>query len=298
MAEAGATIGSPGLGAKLAELHPRRFFLETWATIDAQAEAARRARREAGLGYDYRPLIALVGGAVLLTLMEYWGDSRALDVLAALVDAPGERSVRGLAATIAFSPWAELWHRGYWAISRVVGYFVLPAVLVRLSGERVRDQGLATKGFLEHAWIYALCYLVVLVCVIAVSFDPAFQSYYPFYDLSRRSLLDLAVWEVLYAAQFFALEFFFRGYWLRACQQVMGSSAIFAMVVPYVMIHFGKPMAETLAAAIAGVVLGTLAMKTRSIWSGVLIHVSVAVTMDVAALLQTDRFPTSFFPTP
>jgi hypothetical protein len=64
----------------------------------------------------------------------------------------------------------------------------------------------------------------------------------------------------------------------------MGSSAIFVMIIPYCMIHYGKPMAETLGAIIAGTVLGTLAMRTRSIWGGVLIHVGVAVTMDLLAL--------------
>ena len=34
----------------------------------------------------------------------------------------------------------------------------------------------------------------------------------------------------------------------------------------------------------AGLILGTLAMRTRSIWGGVLIHVGVAMTMDVLAL--------------
>ena len=71
----------------------------------------------------------------------------------------------------------------------------------------------------------------------------------------------------------------------------MGSSVLLAMVVPYCMIHFGKPWAEALAAILAGVVLGTLSLKTRSIWSGFLIHVTVAVSMDLAALLQTRGLP-------
>jgi membrane protease YdiL (CAAX protease family) len=56
------------------------------------------------------------------------------------------------------------------------------------------------------------------------------------------------------------------------------------MIVPYCMIHYGKPMPETLGAIGAGLILGTLAMRTRSIWGGVLIHVGVATTMDVLAL--------------
>jgi membrane protease YdiL (CAAX protease family) len=62
------------------------------------------------------------------------------------------------------------------------------------------------------------------------------------------------------------------------------------------MIHFGKPFLETLAAVLAGIVLGTLALRTRSIWSGFLIHVSVAISMDVAALLQTSELPSRWWP--
>jgi membrane protease YdiL (CAAX protease family) len=50
------------------------------------------------------------------------------------------------------------------------------------------------------------------------------------------------------------------------------------------MIHYGKPLPETMGAIGAGLLLGTLAMRTRSIWGGVLIHVGVATTMDVLAL--------------
>jgi membrane protease YdiL (CAAX protease family) len=131
---------------------------------------------------------------------------------------------------------------------------------------------------------------------VAVSFDPEFQRYYPFYRQSHRSWIELVAWELLYAAQFFSLEFFFRGYWLTATRRALGSQAIFAMVVPYVMIHFGKPFPETLGAIVAGIVLGTLAMRTGSIWSGFLIHVSVAVSMDAASLLQTTGLPRALFP--
>jgi membrane protease YdiL (CAAX protease family) len=62
------------------------------------------------------------------------------------------------------------------------------------------------------------------------------------------------------------------------------------------MIHFGKPWMEVLAAVVAGIVLGTLAMKTRSIWNGFFIHVSVALSMDLAALLQTGPLPGSWWP--
>jgi membrane protease YdiL (CAAX protease family) len=52
------------------------------------------------------------------------------------------------------------------------------------------------------------------------------------------------------------------------------------MVVPYNMIHYGKTLSESLGAIFAGIILGTIALRTRSIWGGVFVHVAVALTMD------------------
>ncbi len=285
----------PGPPGKLAQLHPRHFFLDTWRQMDREAALEREQRAESGKGYDFRPLVALLLGAVCLSLMEYFGGSRALyDLLEKLRNGSEPDS---LWHTLPNSPFFGLVRYVWWSGWRVLGYMAIPIVAIWIMRGRVRDHGLATKGFWEHAWIYGLAYLVVLVCVVVVSFSGEFSSYYPFYKQSSRSWFDFISWELLYAAQFFALEFFFRGYWLKALKPMMGSHAIFAMVVPYCMIHFGKPFVETLGAVIAGVVLGTLAMKTRSIWSGFLIHVSVAVSMDVASLLQGPGLPQVWWPT-
>jgi membrane protease YdiL (CAAX protease family) len=285
--------------SRLAELHPKRFFIETWQRMDEEAAEERRQRQEAGKGYDLRPLLVLCTGAAFLTFMEYFGSGRDF---ARIVGWLNERALAEGAAVPTF--WSELrtseFNRLYeycwWSGWRVLGYFLLPCLVTWAMRERVRDHGLSFRGFSEHAWIYALCFAVVLPLVIAVSFTDEFAGYYPFYSRASRSWLDLLAWEVLYAAQFFSLEFFFRGWWLKACKSMMGSHAIFAMVVPYCMIHYGKPWLEALGAIIAGIVLGTLAMKTRSIWSGFLIHVSVAVSMDVAALLQKAKLPEQAFP--
>ena len=58
------------------------------------------------------------------------------------------------------------------------------------------------------------------------------------------------------------------------------------MTVPYCMIHFGKPMPETIAAIVAGVVLGYMSLKSRNIWLGFLVHCGVALMMDIAALFR------------
>ena len=98
--------------------------------------------------------------------------------------------------------------------------------------DSVLDMGLRLKGLTKHAWIYGLCLAVVLPAVFVVARQPEFNNYYPFYKHASRSWLDLAVWEAMYFAQFFALEIFFRGFWLSALRNTLGSGAIFAMIVP------------------------------------------------------------------
>jgi membrane protease YdiL (CAAX protease family) len=89
---------------------------------------------------------------------------------------------------------------------------------------------------------------------------------------------------------FFSLEFFFRGFVLQTLKYSLGSMAVPVMVIPYTMIHFSKPLPECIGAIIAGLVLGFLSLKTNRIWGGVLLHVAVAISMDVLALWRNNAF--------
>jgi hypothetical protein len=77
---------------------------------------------------------------------------------------------------------------------------------------------------------------------------------------------------------------------VHGLKKEVGFYAVFIMTIPYCMIHFGKPMGETFAAIFAGIALGTMSLKSRSIALGVFLHYSVAITMDFAALWQEGFF--------
>lgn len=51
---------------------------------------------------------------------------------------------------------------------------------------------------------------------------------------------------------FLALKFLFRGFMIFPLARYIGAYAIFVMVIPYIMIHFGKSVFETLGSIIAG----------------------------------------------
>jgi membrane protease YdiL (CAAX protease family) len=244
----------------------RALTVDQWRAIDAETE---RDPAQAGT-FDYRILVILVVVAVSLTLQEYIGDRGYFE--AHWPPALGDK-------------YFELKGFAWWSGWRVFGYVVMPVItMICLPGVRVRDMHLSPRGFFKHLWIYVLLFLMVLPAVIAASRTPEFRHTYPFYRLANRSQFDLWAWEGLYAAQFVSLEIFFRGFILQGLRRALGSNAIFVMIVPYCMIHYGKPLPETLGAIGAGLILGTLAMRTKSIWGGVCIHIGVAMTMDVLAL--------------
>lgn len=270
------------------------FFRDTWRTLDREA-ACRRLDLVEGGHFDNRPLVAMVITAVVLTMQDYYGGRYVYDdvIRPWLIE-----------LQIAGKPWAnvtkydELYSYVWWIAARVIGYVLIPFPLWKLlfPKDSLLDLGLRIRGFTRHLWIYGLCLLVVLPTMLIVANQPDFGAYYPFYKQSSRSWFDFLAWEAMYYVQFFALELFFRGFLVGTLRPTLGSASIFVMTIPYCMIHYGKPYLEANGAIVAGVVLGSLAAKTKSIYAGFLVHVTVAALMDILSLWQRHALPTAFWP--
>jgi len=268
------------------------FFRKTWRELDEEAQRHRGEILAAGK-MDHRPFVALVLIALILTLQDYYGGRTYFDgrIVPFLLELDKTRP------WIKFHKYEELWGFAWWASTRIGGY-VLPFAFWKIFFRRdsLRDLGLRTRGFFDHAWIYGLFLAVVLPAMLLVSRSPDFGTYYPFYKQSSRSWFDFLTWEAMYFGQFFALEMFFRGFWLGVLRRSFGSGAIFVMAVPYCMIHYGKPYLEACGAIVAGIALGSLSMKTRSIYQGFLVHITVAVLMDWLSLRHRKATPVYWWP--
>lgn len=180
--------------------------------------------------------------------------------------------------------WYGLMKLGHWSICCLIGYMVFPLIYMKFSGRSLASLHFSLKGTWAHRGTYFRLALIMLPPVFYVASWEDYQHIYPFYDQAGRSLTDLVLWECFYLSQFLALEFFFRGFMLSQLRPWAGHGAIFIMVIPYCMIHFPKTGSETLGAIIAGIVLGALAMRGRSIWGGVFLHCGIALTMDLLCL--------------
>ncbi len=270
-----------------------RVFRADWLALDRAALAHRAALAAAGRT-DLRPLVAPALGVFVLALQEYFGTrgffERVLRPALAGLEAASPDGLLDLAT------WGGLYPNLWWGLTRVGGYLLPVAIWPLLfRGERRRDCGLRFAGLRQHLWIYALALAVMVPLLLVVRRQPDFGAYYPMYRGAGRSWADFLAWEAVYVAQFFALEAFFRGWWLHATRS-LGAASILGMVIPYTMIHFGKPWLEVSGAIVAGVVLGSISARTRSIWAGVLVHATVALLMDVLALQHRGELPTHLWP--
>ncbi len=272
------------------------FFGSTWRELDVIAHEHQRKTLVSGR-YDARPAVLFVVTALVLTLQEYYGGRDFYENHLRPFLREVERSGSMFSHWVDMKRYNELYSYGWWSFTRVFGYVAMPMVIWKIwfRKDSLLDMGLRGKGFSKHAWIYALCLAVVLPAVYIVSLTPEFGNYYPFYKQCSRSWVDFLLWEAMYAAQFFGLEVFFRGFWLSGLRTTLGSGAIFAMCVPYCMIHYGKPYLEAAGAIVAGIALGSLAMRTKSIYSGFLVHITVALSMDLLSLSHRNGIPTSFW---
>jgi membrane protease YdiL (CAAX protease family) len=266
------------------------LLIQPWDRIDARdrgrAETGRLSARAAAVW-------TVIVSAVCLTLLRFGVMNGALQDEVARQFA---NVVLLLGAESVSPAGQDLLSHLVWVAGCVVFYLVVPSAVMRWGfGISPTSAYLGPRDYFAHLPLYLLLFAPVGLLVFAVSLSPEFQEQYPFFtapagpDPLHAALLQLC-WEVSYAVQFFSLEFFFRGFLLRGLAAELGSMAVLLMVIPYCMIHFGKPLPECLGSIIAGLVLGTLAMDTRSIWGGVTVHVAVAWQMDAAALWQKGWF--------
>jgi membrane protease YdiL (CAAX protease family) len=196
--------------------------------------------------------------------------------------------------------WGPLAPFAWWILGLLFIWLLVPLLWSRRLGFIAGDLGFRLGGLRRKFGVYALLFVPVALGILWASRRADFLDTYPLLrpeHVTHWSWAVLLSYWALYALQFLCVEFFFRGYLLFTLERSLGPTAIAISVVPYCMIHFHKPLPEVLGAIIAGFVLGWLALETRSIWGGVLLHVAVALSMDIAALAQSPiGFPTTWAP--
>lgn len=182
-------------------------------------------------------------------------------------------AARGLAAFVT-------WHACTFV---VLG--VLPVVLGRLVlGWRPADMGLRLPQRWREIGLASVLYAAFVPVLIVASRTSSFQETYPLLDALESAPRLVGWYEVSYFVYWIGWEFFFRGFLLFGLERRFGDHAVLLAAIPFVIMHFGKPVLESIGAFGGACVLGLVALRTRSMLAGVLLHFGVALTMDLLAL--------------
>ncbi|HEY4643920.1 MAG TPA: CPBP family intramembrane glutamic endopeptidase, partial [Bacteroidota bacterium] len=162
---------------------------------------------------------------------------------------------------------------------------VIPLLLVRfVFRERLRDYGVCLGDWRKGM----LLTLIVAPLATALLLFPAsriedIRSYYPLAKSIQLNYQRLVVFELLRGILFYwSWEFFFRGFMLRGLKSTFGAwEAILVQTIPSCLWHIGTPAGEIFGSIIAGVFFGWLALRTRSILYGFILHWSFGIALDV-----------------
>ncbi len=238
-----------------------------------------------------RAMIVLLSAPFLLTARQYTFTSSGIAWFLKQLDA--WLVARGVDFGYHYPPDDRLVDLSCWTLGQIICYLAVPLCLVKfVIREPLKDYGLKIKGALSSCWIYAAMLALMLPLILMMARTEEFQATYPFYQPPRGEPLwpRFVVWQLLYGLQFVSLEFFFRGYLIHGLKRPLGAYAILVSTIPYCMIHYGKPLPETLGSIFAGVILGYMSYTTRSVWLGAALHIGVALTMDFSALWNEGWF--------
>jgi len=171
---------------------------------------------------------------------------------------------------------------------------LLMMFIMKLLFDRKEDYGIYGLRFINVDYRpYLFMFLIMVPIVYIATYLPDFVQYYPtykrtggarfadYYGLSE--VVSKFLYETVYVTDFLNVEVFFRGFLVIGLSKILGKNVVLPMVATYVVLHFGKPMGETISSVFGGYILGIIALYSRNIWGGVFLHGGIAFLMEIFA---------------
>jgi len=263
------------------------LFLTTWK--DTERQSTSTISLKPAFSVEWKVIIILVYTAVGISITKYFGNTT--DYLDHVLVNPNKFDF--WYCSFFFGSDAGRFHsKLFWVFMIIIFYLVIPVIIVKyVFKDDLKNYGIRIKDVQKDYPLYIVMLLIMLPLVYIASSTKSFQDRYPLFQPAKGNLFPIFVWwQLAYFFQFVAIEFFFRGFMLHGLKARFGFYSIFIMTIPYCLVHIGKPFPETIAAILAGIILGTLSLKSRSIILGILIHYSIAISMDMFALWREGYF--------
>ncbi|MCW8850909.1 MAG: CPBP family intramembrane metalloprotease [Melioribacteraceae bacterium] len=175
----------------------------------------------------------------------------------------------------------------FWFIFDTILFLFIPIIIVLIIfKEKLRNYGLRIGKWKTGLSFSILSIIVFIPIIYFISYSSIFRDYFPLMESATDNLLVFLIYEALFILFILSWEFIFRGFMLFGLEKKFGLYSILIQMIPFVMLHNGKPFIETFTAIFGGLFLGYLALRTRSIFYGFLIHTFILLSLDIIAFLK------------
>ncbi len=186
-----------------------------------------------------------------------------------------------------FDPNVYLYEYLYWFFGDFFTFFILPVFIIKLVlKENLKNYGLTTGDYRAGFKITFIFLVIMIPLVWIFSSFPDFVRTYPQLVSVRDNWSTFFIFELGLFIYLIAWEFIWRGFMLFGLKEKFGYYAIFMQMIPFLILHNGKPVAETFGAIVAGIALGILAWRTGSIYYCVITHAGVMFSIDLISTLR------------
>jgi uncharacterized protein len=115
-----------------------------------------------------------------------------------------------------------------------------------------------------------VCLLSALI-LYASSFNTSLQSYY------RQDEFNFFTYFLTSCVSLSASEFMYRGFLLFGMKEKFKEGSILLQMIPFALLHLGKPELETISTIITGILFGYIAYRGKSYWPVFIIHLFINV---------------------
>ncbi len=169
---------------------------------------------------------------------------------------------------------------------------LITLLVLPLATALVNRQSLSEIGLGFGDWSFGVKAILVVtpifvVATVAGSGNEQMMNFYPLPGVAvGENWGSYLLWLGGYAAFYFAFEFFYRGFLLRAPEPMGLTYGFVLSLCCCVLVHVGKPFVETLAAIPASILFGWIAVRSRSIYYAFAIHLTVGIANDLSILWQ------------
>jgi len=175
----------------------------------------------------------------------------------------------------------------YWFAGDFLTLFILPLLIIKLFLKRKFSGYGLQMGDYKTGFKYSLIFLAVMIPIVWLASSTGdFIDTYPQLNDVKYSWNIFLVFESGILLYMVAWEFIWRGFMLFGLEAKFGYYTVLIQMIPFLILHNGKPVAETFGAIAAGIALGVLALKTRSVLYCIIIHAGVMFSIDLVSTLR------------